>query len=88
MANATWRKLIGQELTEEHEDWSDVVDMTLTERELDRLFDCGFGGSEGVPFTVWTEARVYFPSVYDGAEGVASAPRHPCREATGHVGGE
>lgn len=55
---------------------------------LDVQFDAGFGGSEGVPFTLWTTSRVYFPCVYDGSEWVESVPRDPCNVATSHVGGE
>lgn len=60
----------------------------LQSAEMVTPFYTGFGGHEGCPFTAWTETRVYFPVVYDGAEWVESAPRHPCEEATGHVGGE
>lgn len=54
---------------------------------LDRKFDPGWGGTEGNAFTAWTEKRVYFPACYDGSEWVASVPRHPCDEATEHIGG-
>jgi hypothetical protein len=52
---------------------------------LDLEFDDGYGGAEGCFFTVWTVARVYFPTEYDGAEEVNSVPRNPCDEATPHV---
>lgn len=81
----TWRELIGEELANRGESWDDVVESTLTEREMDTEFDDGFGSAEGVPFTLWTAARVYFPTEYDGAEGVASAPRNPCTERMAHV---
>lgn len=80
----TWRKL----LKNAGLDWSKVEKSTLLEWELDIEFDDGYGGSEGKPFTIWTHDRVYFPAVYDGAEWVGSVPRHPCDEATGHVGGQ
>lgn len=54
---------------------------------LDYNFDDGFGGTEGMPFTAWTEQRVYFPACYDGAEWIESVPRSPCDEATKHIGG-
>jgi hypothetical protein len=69
------------------ETWDDVVSSTLTIEDLDREFDDDFGSKEGVPFTVWTRGRVYFPAVYDGAEWVESVPRDPCEEKTEHVGG-
>jgi hypothetical protein len=65
-----------------------ITHCTLTEEEMDQEFDDGYGISKGKPFTAWSEKRVYFPVVYDGAEWVGSAPRHPCDEATGHQGGE
>jgi hypothetical protein len=68
-------------------DTTPVVACTLSEHELDVVFYAGFGGCEGEPFTLWTEARVYFPVVYDGAEWCGSAPRNPCEEKTAHQGG-
>lgn len=81
----TWRKLI-----QEHIGWSGepIRACTLTDAELDVEFDAeSFGRVCGKAFTAWTDSWVIFPSVYDGWEGVASAPRNPCDTATGHVGG-
>ncbi len=80
---ATWRKLINDILGEDV-----LISNTLTEDEMDVEFDDSYGGSEGKPFTAWSETRVYFPVVYDGAEWVDWVPRNPCDEATGHCGGE
>jgi len=80
---ATWRKLINEAL-----DGDTLIACTLTEEEMDVEFYDGYGGSEGKPFTAWSETRVYFPIVYDGAEWVGSAPRNPCDEACSHEGGE
>lgn len=79
----TWRAEIAKEAGSEP-----LIACTLTDEELDRPFDAGYGGSEGKPFTAWTETRVIFPAVYDGSEWAASAPRNPCEEATEHVGGQ
>lgn len=84
----TWRKEIGEEMEHQNETWGDVVGTTLTDEEMDQEFDDGFGGAEGVGFTLWTEKRVYFPVVYDGSEWVGSVPRNPCDEETQHQGGE
>ena len=65
-----------------------VVSCTLSEQEIDREFDSGYGGSEGAPFTAWTEHWVLFPVVYDGAESIGYVPRDPCQIATQHWGGE
>ncbi len=88
MAKTTWRKELDDALKANNEDWKDVAGNTLTEKELDTIFDNGYGGSEGCPFTLWTNHRVYFPVVYDGAEWVGSVPRDPCNEKTSHHGGE
>lgn len=83
----TWRELITEAMKDYGHSWSDVVSLTLSDEDLDRKFDCGYGGVEGVPFTVWTADRVYFPRCYDGAEGVASVARNPDGKPTQHVGG-
>ena len=87
MDQTTWRKLISKALEENGESWRSVVKCTLTDSKLDAGFDCGFGGVEGKPFTLWTQQRVYFPAQYDGSEWVESVPRNPCNEVTKHVGG-
>ena len=80
---ATWRELINDAL-----EGDELIANTLTDEEMDIEFDDGYGGSEGKSFTAWSEKRVYFPVVYDGAEWVGSAPRNPCDEACSHKGGE
>lgn len=80
---ASWKKLI-----EVCANGDQITDCTLSDAELNEQFDDGFGGSEGKPFTAWSDNYVYFPVVYDGAEWVGRAPRNPCDEATGHNGGE
>jgi len=67
---------------------SDIQSSTMGYEEMNVQFDPGYGGSEGIPFTVWTAKRVYFPAVYDGAEWVASVARFPDGQPTTHVGGE
>lgn len=84
----TWRKDIQSSLARHGESWKDIESITLTEEQLDRSFNDGFGGSEGDPFTVWTKHRVYFPAVYDGSEWVTSVSRNPDGLPTIHVGGE
>ncbi len=66
----------------------DIPQEGATEKStLDIPFYAGFGLPNGPHFTAWTANRVYFPMGYDGAEWVGSAPRNPCEEATGHIGG-
>lgn len=73
----TWRKLLALEMACHNESMADVISCTLTDSELDVLFDDDYGLTEGIPFTVWTEKRVYFPVEYDGCEHVKSVSRNP-----------
>lgn len=70
------------------DDASPIVAVAPDEAALDAPFDPGYGGPEGPDVLVWTEERVYFPVVYDGAEWMGSAPRDPQPEGQGHVGGQ
>ena len=83
----TWRKQIEQEMERHGESFRQIFNCTLSDEELDREFDNGYGGTEGEPFTLWTANRVYFPICYDGAEWCDSVPRHPNGQATKHCGG-
>lgn len=83
----TWRKALTIAMRGNRESFADIEGSTLTEAQLDASFDDGWGGTKGVPFTVWTKTRVYFPVCYDGSEWVADIPRNPNGEATSHVGG-
>jgi len=56
-----WRKLLTGELAEQGETFADIRSITLTEDQLDIEFDSGYGLEEGLPFTAWTDSRVYFP---------------------------
>jgi hypothetical protein len=83
----TWRKLIDKAFEDHQDNWENVEGCTLTEQELDKRFDDGFGGIDGEPFTLWTKDFVYFPVVYDGSEWVGYAPRNPNKMKTPHQGG-
>ena len=83
--NTTWRKLIDEERKRAN-DTSDLVHCTLTEEQLNEVFDAGMG-DDAPSFTLWTEARVYFLAIYDSSVWAASAPRNPCDEVTRRVGG-
>ena len=85
MREVCWKNLIDEAILENSDKF---VCCTLTEEESVKVFDNGFGCSEGVPFTAWGEKYVYFPIVYDGSEWVGSAPRFPCDEKCRHQGGE
>ena len=64
----TWKKKIEAEF-QDGDNWGNVVH-TMTEEELNKVFNDGYGGSQGCGFTVWSDNYVYFPVVYDGAEWV------------------
>ena len=87
--DASWRMLITKEMKYHKETWEDVVYCTLSNTQLDIMFNYGFSEkwTEGAPFTLWTHQRVYFPVGFDGYESVASAPRFPSNEAMRHVEG-
>ena len=80
---ATWRHLINDIAAGDK-----IIASTLTDEEMDVEFCDDYGGSEGKPFTAWSEHFVYFPIVYDGAEWVGRVPRNPCDHATSHQGGQ
>lgn len=80
----TWMK----ELTSTREAWNDAEGPVTLAPDLVTFlieFDPTFGGLEGLPVLAWTEARVYFPVAYDGAEWMESAPRNPQSEGQGHA---
>lgn len=82
----SWYKLL-QIAANEHGEKIDNIMHTMTEEELHKEFDDGYGRANGAPFTAWGPAWVYFPIVYDGAEWVGSAPRNPCDIKLEHQGG-
>jgi hypothetical protein len=82
----TWRKLITEAMVPD-DSWENVVSCTLSDEELDVEFDDGYGGTRGVPFTLWTKKNVYFPIQYDGSEWVGSVSRKPDGKPTYHMGG-
>lgn len=86
----TWRDQIAEQMEHHDESWDDVVGFAIDggKPSFDVAFDDGFGSANGLPFTLWTNRRVYFPVVYDGVEWCASVPRDVCDEATAHVGGQ
>ena len=87
MSTTTWRAELLGALAAHGETFEDIEATTLTDDDLDVRFDDGYGATEGKPFTAWTKRRVYFPTSYDGAEGVDSVSRHPDGEPTLHIGG-
>jgi hypothetical protein len=83
----SWYELLKIAMKEDKEDFRKKK-CTITNKELKKSFDSGYGLSEGQPFTAWGEKWVYFPIVYDGAEWVGHAPRNPCEISMEHQGGE
>lgn len=84
----TWLVLLKEALRENGEEFHDIFSCAPALSKLSEPFDDDYGSSEGCPFTVWTEKRVYFPAVYAGMEWVASVSRHPDGIPTNHIGGQ
>jgi len=83
----TWKKEIEIAMTPHKEVWDDIVSSTFKDGEENVEFNDGYGGEQGIPFTVWTKKRVFFPATYDGTEWCSSVSRNPDGITTGHVGG-
>ena len=83
---ANWEKML-IDAFKETGDVFEEMETTLTNEELVREFDDGYGCPNGTSFTSWGEKYVYFPLVYDGAEWVGFAPRNVCDIRTSHMGG-
>ena len=83
----SWKKELTEAFEANGDSWDNVEQNTMSEEEMDAEFDNGYGGTEGIPFTVWTKDNVYFPICYDGAEWVGSVSRNPDGEPTEHQGG-
>lgn len=81
---SNWKDMLETALEERGEKLTDLESNTLTEADMLKKFDSGYGGIEGVPFTAWSAKTVYFPLSYDGAEWVGSVSRHPDGKPTEH----
>jgi len=64
-----------------------IIACTITDEQLDKVFNSDYGCTEGIPFTAWSENWVFFPICYDGSESVGCAPRNPCDRSMNHQGG-
>ena len=73
----TWHRALSFQFESNGESWGDVEWKTISDEELMREFDGGYGSLEGEPFILWTKKRVYFSCQYDGSEYVQSVPRNP-----------
>lgn len=82
----TWRELLTEAAAANGEAF-EALTIAIDEGELDRVFDAGYGGVEGAPFTAWSPVWVYFPVCYDGSESVGMAPRDPSSVRMEHQGG-
>ena len=82
----SWKKLFIKQF-QETGDTFDTLTTTLSEEQMNDTFNPGYGGTNGAPFTAWSEQWVYFPICYDGAEWIGKVRRNPCDIATDHQGG-
>ena len=84
----TWKEEIQGEMEFYGESLSDIVSSTISEDEMNIEFDDSMNAVlEGIPFTIWTANRVYFPAQYDTGEWCSSVSRNPDGKPTGHIGG-
>ena len=83
---ANWKEMLIEVFRETGDDFQ-KMETTLTDEELVKEFDAGYGCNEGAHFTSWGEMYVYFPVAYSGAEWVGYAPRNVCDIKTSHWGG-
>tara|TARA_R100000951_G_scaffold101420_1_gene92990 strand:+ start:44159 stop:44389 length:231 start_codon:yes stop_codon:yes gene_type:complete len=75
---ATWKEHFKETLEETGDKYEDLV-CTLSDTQLNREFDDGYGGPEGTSFTAWSEEYVYFSRDYDGADYIDYALRNPIK---------
>jgi len=80
----TWREAITDEMEDHADEWGNIIEKTLTEDQADSDL---YGGDACLPFTAWTNHRVYFPICYDGTFGCGSASRYPDGQPTKPQGG-
>lgn len=84
----TWRIEIGKALAKTGDSF-EHLDITLSDAELDEEFWLSYASEpRGKPFRAWSDGYVYFPTCYDGYDGVDFVQRDPgvsddCR----HIGG-
>ena len=84
----TWKEQIQIEMELYGESLSDIVSSTMSADEMNKEFDNSMNAVlEGIPFTIWTTNRVYFPVCYDTGEWCNSVARNPDGKPTSHVGG-
>ena len=83
----SWYDMISVVMENKKDSWDNMLKCTISQEELHREFDSGYGGEHGTPFLLWTKNRVYFAICYDGSEWVESVPRKPCDEEIRHFGG-
>ena len=83
----SWYDMISVVMEDKKDSWDNMLKCTISQEELHREFDSGYGSECGTPFLLWTKKRVYFPICYDGSEWVESVPRKPCYETARHFGG-
>lgn len=60
---ANWKEMLQEVFRETGDDFEEMK-TTLTEEEMTKEFNDGYGGTEGASFTAWGEKYVYFPLIY------------------------
>lgn len=81
-----WEALIRKEMELQNDSWNNLVDSTMDQARMNKLFRHGCGDNDCPAFTLWTQNRVYFPIMYDNEEAVASVSRNPDNVPTLAIG--
>ena len=82
---STWNELLASERKSVNDE-TPIVAKSGTQDDWTRAFGYKHGDTVGSPVLAWSEARVYFPVIYDSMEWLESAPRHPQTDGQYHVG--
>ena len=82
----TWGNLIRGAILEA-DDHTPLVHIAPDDSVLSVKFGASFYSDPGPSFCAWTDARVYFPLIYDGRQSIGSAPRNPSDTPLDHQGG-
>jgi hypothetical protein len=85
MSENNWLHKILKEMDEQGDSMENLLDHTLSTENMIKEFNSE-NSWIGVPFTIWTHSRVYFPVTYDGYTWVGSVSRYPDGKPTEHMG--
>lgn len=83
IGRTTWRRLIDIERTM-HND-GPILLCTISDTELDTLFQPTHEDTQGLPFRAWSEKRIYFSTAFYNYQCVNSVSILPSGEPIAHI---